>query len=100
MKTQIRNCNKAGCVKQATQEVRLSLAVHASHPPAISGPIMHLCDEHAPEVTWQSINVDDNWDNICTSFENIGMAAPKKRFSKLIIQPIQDNEIFDSSALS
>lgn len=95
-----RSCNKVGCLQRATQEVRLSLAVHASHPPAISSPIMYLCDEHAPEATWQNLNVDGNWGKICASFESIGRIPPKKKFSKLIIQPITGNEIFDSSALS
>jgi len=84
-------CGKRGCSNKANYIVRLSLAVHANHAPAISDPIVYICKEHEKDVTWQSLNVDANWDMICNSFEAIGRVAPVKEFSKVIIEPLHES---------
>lgn len=81
-------CNQSNCKKLATSSVHLELRVHRDHAPAITTPIVHLCDEHAVECTWQSLGVDNNWQAICESLEAIGKMAPVKEFSNIIIKPL------------
>lgn len=82
------NCNKKECLNAATYQLRLSLAIHANHEPALSTPFLYLCEEHKNDITFESVTDGYNWDKICLSFESIGRIAPKKEFSKLIIEPI------------
>lgn len=82
-------CDKKECDKPPTKKVLLSLAVHATHPPAISTPIAYFCDEHCSSVSFEDFaNAGSNWQTLCNNFTAIGRQAPKKEFSKLIIEPI------------
>ena len=84
-----KTCDQKGCDKPPTKQLRLSLAVNANHPPAISTPIAYACDEHQHLFTFEEFaEAGSNWDSLCKQFESIGRVAPKKEFSKLIIEDI------------
>lgn len=83
-------CNKKECEKDAKYQLRISLAVHANHRPAISDPFLYVCDEHKNDITFESLtSAPGNWERICAGLVIVGRQAPKKEFSKLIIEPIK-----------
>lgn len=86
---QVKKCEKKGCQLPATSTIHMSFAVNADHEPAISTPLLYLCDEHSVEATWESLCVDHNWETICNGFKSIGREAPVKEFCKVIIEPIK-----------
>jgi len=81
-------CDYKGCTNKPTKKISLSLAAHANHEPAISTPLVYFCDGHAKTYTFDDFIAGDNWDKICDNFLSIGRMAPKKEFSKIIIEPI------------
>lgn len=90
MEMKNRKCNKRECENDAIYQLRLSLAVHENHEPAISTPIVYLCDDHKDDITFESfMSVPGNWEKICSGFTSNGRQAPKKEFSKLIIEHIK-----------
>ena len=90
MKTMNPKCGKKECTNTATYSIHLSLAVHSGHDPAISTPIVHVCEEHIHLITWEEW-IEPNWERICKSVESIGRVAPVKKFSKLITKPLLAN---------
>lgn len=91
MQTIKRKCQNSACDNDAVYSVHLSLAVHENHEPAISTPIVFVCNQHKDHVTWDNF-VEPNWDKICQSIESFGRKAPIKEFSKLIIKPVTNGE--------
>lgn len=84
----MKQCNKEKCINNATHQVQLSLAVNANHEPAISTPILFLCNDHKNDYTKDDMFGPIQWKQICDGFTNAGKAAPKKEFSDIIISPI------------
>lgn len=83
-------CSKKDCQNRAAYQVCLSLSVHANHTPALSSPILYLCEDHKNDITFESITSHaDNWEKLCRGFTGIGRMAPVKEFSKIIIEPIK-----------
>jgi hypothetical protein len=83
------NCQKENCTNQARFQVRMSLAVNASHAPAVSQPILFLCNEHKDFFKKENFfDEPGQWDGICRGFQSAGRPVPKKEFSKIIIEPI------------
>ena len=84
-------CSKNGCENEAKWEIRLSLAVHDHHEPALSTPLAKVCEEHKHEWSFDDFTPEENWNKICSGFLSAGRQAPKKKYSKLIYTEIQIN---------
>lgn len=91
-------CMRTACNNKPTNKISISFAVHNNHEPAVSSPILWLCDEHATDIDFKSAGVDANWSQICSWFKNSGLQEPKKEFTKLLIEPI--NESNNNSTIS
>lgn len=87
MKTKLHKCQRLECTKDAVYSVHLSLRVHEDHEPAVSTPILFVCEDHKYHITWDNF-VEPNWNKICKSLESVGRVAPVKKFSKLILKPL------------
>lgn len=81
-------CDKAGCTKDATHRIYLSLAANKHHEPAQSSTIVVVCDDHA-DVVWDDVVNAVGWEKICSQFERAGYARPKRKYSKVIVEPMQ-----------
>jgi hypothetical protein len=81
------NCNLAGCKNQSKFIVRFAFASNATHPPAISSPVLYVCPEHM-DVEWKDVCDDNGWNQICSQFTGKGLSTPSKEFSYIEIVPI------------
>lgn len=86
-----RQCAVKNCNNPIAYQIHFSLAVHANHPPAISTPILYVCEEHKNEFTFEMLAVEPSWKAICDMFLSIGRQAPKKEFSKIILAKAQSD---------
>lgn len=81
-------CSKDHCTKDATKEIRFSLAVNGNHEPSISSPVLFLCEEHKDIFTEEDCFGPAQWASICNGFTRMGKQAPTREFSKIIVQDI------------
>lgn len=91
-------CQRIDCKNSPTNKICLSLGASATHIPAITTPILWLCDEHTFEVNWEEIAVDKNWPAICKYFKDAGYMEPKKEFSKLLITPVENGNATNNNS--
>jgi hypothetical protein len=80
-------CNKKDCQNEATNQVSAELRVHSSHTPAVTTPIVYVCDEHS-DVTWSDVVTEDAFKRIGDELQAIGRMRPVKKFCNIVIQPI------------
>jgi hypothetical protein len=81
-------CSRKDCQNEATNSVTAELRVHKKHPPALSTPLLYVCDDHALDVTWSEVITDQWFNELGNRFTQSGFAAPVKKYSNLVIKPI------------
>lgn len=81
-------CNFGKCDKNAEFHVVFALGANATHPPAMSSPILSVCKEHS-DVEWKDVCDDNGWKLITSQFEGKGLMPPLKEFSWIEIIPIK-----------
>jgi hypothetical protein len=80
-------CQMSDCENMADVSIYLELKVHNKHPPAIGGPIIHVCIDHGFKVTFDEICNARQFKIIGDGFEKIGKARPVRQFCSLDIRP-------------
>jgi hypothetical protein len=93
-------CNKTGCHNRPTHELCLALRPANNIQPALSTPLLFLCDDHKDEISFEDLTPPDGWRRICEGFIAGGYEEPKKEFSFLVIQPIASLSIKKSENLN
>ena len=88
----MKKCSIKGCDKDAVYDVRLSLAVNENHEPALSSPLIQVCEQHKHRHTFKDFTPPDNWRKICLGFLQAHRAAPKREFSKLEFTPVDNTD--------
>lgn len=84
-------CQKINCQNQATKQIKLLISVHASHTPAESTPFVYTCDEHAKDLTFDSLVDDRSFKLLSNQFMAQGFQRPVRKFCTLKIEPINEN---------
>lgn len=81
------DCEREGCTNTARYEVVLELRARKGHEPAVSKAIVVVCETHK-NVTWHSVVTKEVWNWVCQGFDRFGFARPKKTFSNVRVQEL------------
>jgi len=80
---------RAVCDKAAEYAIVLELRATAAHTPAVTSPIVYLCEEHVPGIEWRDVVDENGWKTIGDSFELKGYARPIKTLSNIKVVKLQ-----------
>ena len=83
-------CNRTNCPNEATHVVQLELHATQDGPKAVSSPIVFVCDEHTVDITIDDLLDAKGWVEIARAFTAQGYVAPRKKYSKVIVQSMPD----------
>lgn len=81
-------CDRLGCSKEATHQVRLVLRATPGDDPkaeAVSTPFMYLCADHSA-ITIRDIYTAEGWRQIERAFTLSGKAKPVLAYSRIKIE--------------
>ncbi len=85
----LNRCSFQGCPNASINSVSILLSADPNLPPAQTSEIMRLCKEHS-KINLKELVSKEQWEAMCLSIEASGKLRPKKRYSKLIFEPISN----------